>query len=445
MSVCTSESDNQHFDEPLIDTFSESEIMDIEENILESIHEYFETNLVEYSSPNFFKNLKTDISEPLLEEWVNFGLCTDDDGDEIEMMVQTQLEKYMEEIRCGIPPRQTTFSNCGDSSANHTIAQKIGRLLSISQPEQRSKEWYEQRNNMITASNIYKLLGSKAQYNSLIYEKCKPVAESHSTYVNTESSLHWGVKYEPVTKMIYEKMYCVDITEFGCIPHPTYPFIGASPDGIITDSRHSRYGHMVEIKNIVNREIDGIPKEEYWVQMQIQMENCDLDYCDFVETRIKEYASEEEAMNDTDREYKGILLHFIRKMLVANSDETYDGSPFYVYMPLDVEFSKTAVDEWILTKRNEYREDFVLFKSIYWYLDEISCVLVPRNRPWFETALPVFAKAWETIQFERVNGYEHRASNKKKKVVVDLNGDVHTIQNMPIGSGKGICLIKMDY
>jgi putative phage-type endonuclease len=444
MSISTTESDNQHFDEPLIDTFSESEFMDIEENILESIHEYFETNLVEYSSPNFFKNLKTDISEPLLEEWVDFGLCTYDDHDEIEMMVQTQLEKYMEEIRCGIPPRQTTFSNCGDSSANHTIAQKIGRLLSISQPEQRSKEWYEQRNNMITASNIYKLLGSEAQYNSLIYEKCKPVAESHSTYVNTESSLHWGVKYEPVTKMIYEKMYCVDIAEFGCIPHPTYPFIGASPDGIITDSRHPRYGHMVEIKNIVNREIDGIPKEEYWVQMQIQMENCDLDYCDFVETRIKEYESEEEAMNDTDREYKGILLHFIRKMLVANSDETYDGSPFYVYMPLDVEFSKISVDEWILAKRNEYREDFVLFKSIHWYLDEISCVLVPRNRPWFETALPVFAKAWETIQFERVNGFEHRASNKKKKVVVDLNGDVHTIQNMPIGNGGRICLIKMD-
>jgi hypothetical protein len=113
-------------------------------------------------------------------------------------------------------------------------------------------------------------------------------------------------------------------------------------------------------------------------------------------------------------------------------------------MPLDVEFSKTSVDEWILAKRNEYREDFVLFKSIYWYLDEISCVLVQRNRPWFTSALPVFVKAWETIQFERVHGYEHRVSNKKKKVVVDLNGDVHTIQNMPIGNGGRICLIKMD-
>ena len=201
---------------------------------------------------------------------------------------------------------------------------------------------------------------------------------------------------------------------------------------------------MLEIKNIVNREIDGIPKKEYWVQMQIQMENCDLDYCDFVETRIKEYESEEDAMNDGERECKGIVLHFIRKMLVANSEETYNSSPFYVYMPLDVAFSKHEVDAWILAKRNENREEFVLFRTIYWYLDEISCVLVPRNRPWFETALPVFAKAWETIQFERVHGYEHRASNKKKKVVVDLNGDVHTIQNMPISSTGRICLIKMD-
>ena len=444
MSVSTIESDNS-LDQPLMDDFSESEIMDIEENILESIHEYFETNLVTYSSPQFFKHLIQEIAVPMFEEWVNYGLCTDDDYDEIEMMVQTQVTKYVDEICCGIPPRQTAFSNCGDSSANNTITQKIDRLLSIEQPEQRSKEWYEQRNNMITASNIYKLLGSEAQYNSLIYEKCKlaVVSANSGNYINTESPLHWGVKYEPVTKMIYEKMYSVEIDEFGCIPHANHPFIGASPDGIITDVRHPRYGHMVEIKNIVNRDIDGIPKEEYWVQMQIQMENCDLDYCDFVETRIKEYESEDDAMND-NREYKGIVLHFIRKMLVANSEEVYDGSPVYVYMPLDVEFSKDAVDAWISSKREENRQEVVLFRTIYWYLDEISCVLVERNRPWFNVALPVFSKAWETIQFERDHGYEHRASNKKKKVVVDLNGDIHTIKNMPISSGRGICLIKMD-
>ena len=51
---------------------------------------------------------------------------------------------------------------------------------------------------------------------------------------------------------------------------------------------------MLEIKNIVNREITGIPKNEYWIQTQIQMETCDLSFCDFVETRIKEFSNEEE-------------------------------------------------------------------------------------------------------------------------------------------------------
>ena len=45
---------------------------------------------------------------------------------------------------------------------------------------------------------------------------------------------------------------------------------------------------MLEIKNIVNREINGIPKKEYWIQMQLQMEVCDLGECDFLETRFKE-------------------------------------------------------------------------------------------------------------------------------------------------------------
>ena len=50
---------------------------------------------------------------------------------------------------------------------------------------------------------------------------------------------------------------------------------------------------MLEIKNIVNREITGIPKKEYWVQMQMQMEVCAIyEECDFLETRFKEYENE---------------------------------------------------------------------------------------------------------------------------------------------------------
>jgi hypothetical protein len=88
--------------------------------------------------------------------------------------------------------------------------------------------------------------------------------------------------------------------------HPKYDYIAASPDGINVDSNNERYGRMVEIKNIYNREIDGIPTDNYWIQMQFQMEVCDLDECDFSETRMKEY-SEEEFYADTTSKYKGVI------------------------------------------------------------------------------------------------------------------------------------------
>ena len=56
-------------------------------------------------------------------------------------------------------------------------------------------------------------------------------------------------------------MYHTQIKDFGCIQHSKYKFLGASPDGINVDPHNERYGRMLEIKNIVNREINGIPKK----------------------------------------------------------------------------------------------------------------------------------------------------------------------------------------
>ena len=52
---------------------------------------------------------------------------------------------------------------------------------------------------------------------------------------------------------------------------------------------NSQYGRMLKSKTL-SIGITGIP-EEYWIQMQIQMETCDLSCCDFLETPSK-YDSE---------------------------------------------------------------------------------------------------------------------------------------------------------
>ena len=115
-------------------------------------------------------------------------------------------------------------------------------------------------------------------------------------------------------------------------------------------------------------------------------------------------------------------------------------------MPLFVELTNESINDWIAQQKIEQKfNDLVLFSTIYWYLEEISCVLIPRNRQWFSAALPKIDAVWQTILRERVEGYEHRASKKripKINVTSDNASKSYMIKNMP--QTNSICLIRMD-
>jgi putative phage-type endonuclease len=317
-------------------------------------------------------------------------------------------------------------------------------LKSKPQPEQRTNEWYEFRHNLITASNAYKAFESDAMKNQLIYEKCQPIktvsgssdSQNQSKQININTPFHWGQKYEPVSVMIYEYTYNTKIGDFGCIKHDKYSFLGASPDGINIDPNSEKYGVMLEIKNIVNREITGIPKKEYWVQTQLQMETCDLDECDFLETRFIEYENENAFLMDTDNnqniektsknEYKGVIMYFANK----------DGNPFYVYKPMNI---KTYLDfqKWEETEMERLESiGYIWIKNLYWRLDCISCVLIKRNTKWFNENLHFLEELWKTVEYERVHGYTHRAPKSSKKQTKN--------RIEPTVSNKSICLIKIN-
>jgi hypothetical protein len=241
--------------------------------------------------------------------------------------------------------------------------------------------------------------------------------------VNTNTSLHWGQKFEPLSVLIYEHKYKTQVEDFGCIQHKTYNFVGASPDGIIVNKNSDRYGRMLEIKNVVSRDINGIPKKEYWVQMQLQMEVCDLDECDFLETKFTEYSGYYEYENDTNEKMKGIIIYF----------HTKEGKPFYVYKPLE-EDDVTKWEEDVLSLYQSEKYNYTYMKFIYWKLEVFSCVLVLRNKEWFKNNIPQLEKVWKIIEQERVTGYEHRAPVKKVKKETD---------NKPFTStGTQGCLLK---
>jgi putative phage-type endonuclease len=440
----------------LLDDLSETDISNIFIDVYEQLDDFLKKNILSLSSPTFYKDMIESIAGVLITEWLDADLYGDiTDEEEVEFF--EELADFVEQVWeiyadfCGIPLRSVSYENLRHEQYNidvRDIAQKIEHLKSLPQPAQRTPEWYEFRNNLISASSLSKVFGSEAQVNSLIYEKCcpnDPNAVNFSRY-SLESAAHWGVKYEPVTVMIYEDLFHTKVGEFGCIQHPRYSFIGASPDGINVDPASARYGRMLEIKNIFNRDITGVPKEEYWVQTQAQMEVCDLDYCDFMETRIKEYPGEAEFYTDAAaglREYKGVVLHFVE----TNSASKSANEPHYEYMPLDIELSPDAVSEWTKGRRDSLRVGgFALFCTIYWYLDEYSCVMIPRNRPWFEAGLPKIREVWETIVKERTGGYEHRAAKKRalKNTIVTANtsGNSYSIENLAFN--KSVCLVKLD-
>lgn len=447
ISIGTSDtlSETYDFDAFTLENITDEDVAETIMDVYEQIDERFNENLIQLSSPTFYSDICQDIAELLYEEWETAGLCEEDDYDDIIELVEEVMETY--NICNGLPQRSMPYTLntiCPLSSYEiDRLSKQIAQLQTIPQPEQRTTEWYEFRNRLITASNLWKVFGSQAQVNSLIYEKCKSVEPNAPEFKSssTTSPMHWGVKYEPITVMIYETMYQTKIGEFGCIQHPDYSFIGASPDGINIDPNSSRYGRMIEIKNIVNRDITGVPKEDYWIQTQIQMETCNLDKCDFVETRIKEYSTEDDFYADVATEYKGTVLHFI-KLEIDNND-----TPVYRYKPLDIPNEKGHILEWTeATKQSARKEGLVLFTTLYWYLNEFSCVLIERNRKWFDKAIGKIRDVWNIILSERTTGYEHRAAKKRiPKIIIqtDQASGVHTIENMP--DNKKVCLVKLDF
>ena len=291
----------------------------------------------------------------------------------------------------------------------HVNPDTITALEKIPQPDQKSNEWYIFRHDHITASNAWKALSSQSNKNQLIYEKCLPMNTDKFKPTLNENSLTWGHKYEPLSNLIYELKMNTQVKEFGCIEHPTYKFLAASPDGIVVGKNN--YGRMLEIKNVVSRVIDGCPKKEYYIQMQLQMEVCNLDECDFVETKFIEYEGFQQFMKDTDTDVKdkGVIAVFIE-----------DNKFIYEYMPFG-----SNIDDWtdmIMNEKNNLTRKW--FKNIYWKLDVFSCVVVKRNKEWFKSAINYLEELWRIICEERQTGeFVKRAPKKRKSNIVssDIN------------------------
>jgi putative phage-type endonuclease len=313
-----------------------------------------------------------------------------------------------------------------DSVSFNKIKTQLAYLKNIPQPEQRSNEWYIFRNSALTASNIYKIFISDYSQSQLIIEKSEPLDVAKFKNNNLNSPMHHGQKYEPVSILYYEFINNTRVSEFGCIKHNKYSYIAASPDGIVCDENSVLYGRMLEIKNVFSREIDGIPKPEYWIQMQLQMEVCDLNECDFLETKFTEYLSQEDYLDDISNHHRGFIMQFCSE----NGDVYYEYPPFAM-SKIDTKEYETWTQKQLTKNTNK-----TYVRNIYWKLEVISCVLVLRNKLWFKNVQPAIEIFWNNLIDEKESGNYVERINKKQKMKYEETKEKSDFPNAG-------CLIKM--
>ena len=364
------------------------------------VYEYLKLNLclIIYSHPEWVVLVNyEDLIYNLIKE-----NCNNIDKEINELQLKSLLKNALSELnleRCSI---SYTYSD------NRVSEQHIQILKTLPQPAQKTSEWYNFRHDHITASNAWKAFGTQSSKNQLIYEKCKPIEikETNNNGALSENPLTWGHKFEPLTRMIYEDINQTLIEDFGCIEHPTHTFLAASPDGIVTGTNN--FGRMIEIKNVVSREINGVPKTDYYIQTLLQMEVCNLNECDFVETKFVEYPTYLDYFQNDDKR-KGIIAVF-----VVNAEYKY------IYMPFSIKTEKD-INQW-LDNVMGYEGEWI--KNIYWYLDVYSCILIKRKVEWFNYAIPTLQDIWNTICVERQGDYSLRAPKKRNnKIHINKNND----------------------
>lgn len=143
----------------------------------------------------------------------------------------------------------------------------MNRLLSLKQVNQRTKEWYNLRNNIITATDVSTIL----ECNKFESKKELLHKKINQPEIFSNEATQWGNFFEDVAAYIYSKINSLKVHDLGLLIHSKYNWLGASPDGIMENNK------LIEIKCPYSKKIFNKVPINYWIQTQIQMEVCNIE------------------------------------------------------------------------------------------------------------------------------------------------------------------------
>jgi len=320
-----------------------------------------------------------------------------------------------------------------DENINKEIWKQIDHLKSFPQFEQKSKEWLIQRRERIGGSESAACLGLnhyEPQYN-FIRKKIR-----YEPFPTTKI-IWWGNATEDVARELYEYLYNVQVEEYGSLPHETYNFIAASPDGIV--GRYKRNGknltdmcgRMVEIKSVSTRQINmdplntiitAIVPEYYITQVYQQLETCNLEECDFFQIKAYQYKDYKEFQSDfknqpEDKKFRGMIIQLRPNGFEGKDEDNLENCKFIQMPKIDMTLAEQI--KWYKEKKQEYNnyinnedsnkvknklyDEYYFDKVLYYRIDQARCTLVKRNHELFLSYLPTYKKMWNYVLYFRNN------------------------------------------
>ena len=305
---------------------------------------------------------------------------------------------------------------------------KLYSLMKLDLPEQRSPAWFAMRSNILTASSFAAALGDDhfKSRDMLIYEKIYP-----PPYVSNPIT-EWGVKYEEIATLFYQLITGTTVKEFGLIPHPDYPIFGASPDGICDDTGPPEFcGRMLEIKCPPKRKFTKSVPKHYWMQMQGQLEVCDLDECDFLQVKLEEYDNFTDYKNDVFDPDSNTKYNYPN---ITNYDTTITGKTCqnlpkgctisyikeggepnnFSYLYPKLLLSDKEYLDWI---DQHIKLGYNIIETKWWKITRYELTLVHRDKSWWNDTIEDILKFYNDYIYYKNNISELAELKKKTKEI----------------------------
>lgn len=202
-------------------------------------------------------------------------------------------------------------SLCAECAKHTYVPAQIQKIIDdrLVCKDQRVDEWYKARTTLMTASDIPKILGESffGSSHTIIRSKLKAVAARLNLPIQETpygvkkcdyvvlpefsqasiDAMEWGTNQEPNALEEFIKRTGHKVVGTGLLRHPTFSFLGGSPDGI------TYCGAIVEIKCPYSAKIAINPRvvpAQYRSQVQSLLEITGLDRAYFVQFRPAGYA-----------------------------------------------------------------------------------------------------------------------------------------------------------